>query len=394
VKGKKITLIIPAMLDETFDLLKYAFDSRNVHTVVLKNTDGVVNTGLEYVNNDICYPCVIITGQLITAVRSGRLDTENCVFMTAQAGDACRGSNYISVIRKALKKAEIDIPVISLNFMDLEKNARFSVTPKMLVKALAAVMFSDILMLLKNQVLPYEVNSGETMRLYKDWQIRLKRRILRCERLDPLSLSRTFRMISDDFAKIERRQLNLKKVGIVGELYVKYCSIGNHGVGDFLASRGAEHMTNGFSWYVLYYIDTHLTELSEVNPVMAAAYGTAGKFIESVQRSMVKAIKANGFACFDSFSGFKRTAEKYIPCACPTGDGWLIGAEICNFAEIGYGRVACVQPFGCMPNHVCGRGLYSSIQRRVGNVRLVSVDYDSGSSEVNIRNRLQMLLDF
>jgi predicted nucleotide-binding protein (sugar kinase/HSP70/actin superfamily) len=109
---------------------------------------------------------------------------------------------------------------------------------------------------------------------------------------------------------------------------------------------------------------------------------------------MVEAIRAGGFVCFDSFTQFKRTAEKYIPCTCPTGDGWLIGAEICNYAELGYGRVACIQPFGCMPNHVCGRGLYSSIQRRVKNVRIGSIDYDSGISDVNIQNRIQMLLDF
>lgn len=394
MKKNKTTLIIPAMLDATFDLLKYAFDSKNVHTVVLKNTEGIINTGLEYVHNDICYPGVIITGQLINAVRSGRIDTENCVFMIAQAGDACRGSNYLCLIRKALKKAGIDIPTISLNFLEMEDGARFSVTPAMLLKALAAVMCSDMLMILKNQIKPYEVNSGETERLHKKWLIEMKRRILRGEGLDPISLRRTFRRISDDFAKIERIERQIKKVGIVGELYMKYCAIGNHNLEDFLESRGAEHMTNGFSWYVLYYIDSHLTELSMVDPVMAAAYGAAGKIIEGVQKSMVKAIRANGFVCFDSFTPFKRTAEKYIPCTCPTGDGWLIGAEICNYAELGYDRVLCVQPFGCMPNHVCGRGLYSSIQRRVKNVRLGSIDYDSSGSEINIHNRIQMLLDF
>ena len=392
--NKKKLLLIPAMLDDTFDLLKYAFESERYHAVVLKNTEGVINTGLEFMHNDLCYPGVIIAGQLICALRSGRIDPENCVFMIAQAGDACRGSNYLHLIKKALLKAGFDIPVISLNFLDIEGGEKLSLTPAFLLKALAAVLLSDILMILRNQVKPYEKNEGECEALCRRWKIKIRRRLLRCEGLDPISLRRLFYEISDDFAKVEKRDIKLKKVGIVGELYIKYCSIGNKNIGDFLNRRNAEFMINGFSWYALYYIDTHLTELSAVDPVTAAAYSAAGKVIGSLQKSMIKAIRKNGFVCFDGFSEFKATAERYIPCTCPTGDGWLIGAEICSFAEHGYSRVVCAQPFGCMPNHVCGRGLYSSIQRRVGNVRLVSVDYDSSDAEVNLRNRIQMLLDF
>lgn len=396
MKKTKITLLIPAMLDDHFDLLKYAFDSEYVHTVLLKNHSNITNTGLEYAHNDLCYPGVLIIGQIINALRNERFRRDdNCVIMVAQAGDACRGSNYIPLIRKALKKAAIDVPVISLNFLDMEGGARFGITPSMLMKALAAIMYGDELMLLRNQTAPYEKNKGDTDRLYKQWLRRLGAELKLGIGLNPLSMSLNFKRISDSFADIERCKHRLPKIGVVGELYIKYCSLGNHDTGRYLESCGAEHMVNGFSWYVLYYIDTHLTEDGAVGAVMKAAYSAAKRTIETVQKSMIKAVRANGFASFDSFSGFKKRAEKYIPCTCPTGDGWLIGAELCNYAELGFEKAACVQPFGCMPNHICGRGLYSSIQRRIRErgkkFTLVSVDYDPGIADVNIRNRLQLL---
>lgn len=384
-----MTILVPAMLDETFELLKAAFASENVKVVLLKNSDGVINSGLEFVHNDLCCPCAIMVGQLVNALRSGRYDVRDTAFLCAQAGDSCRGSNYIPLIRKAVKKAGFDIPVLSLNFFDMERGARFDITPAFLLKALAAVMYSDLLMILKNQIRPYELHKGQTDELCCVWHKRLRADIFKGTGL--ICYKSNFVRICRDFASIEKTHEKKLRVGFVGELYMKYCSIGNHSLLRHYEERGAEVCVNGFSWYVLYYIDSHLYDFS---PVITAGYKIASRIIEGVQKLMIRTLRKYGFECFDSFTPFKRKAQSRIPCRCTTGDGWLIGAEIVNHALSGTKGVACLQPFGCMPNHVCGHGLYSSIQRRLSDtgLRLVSVDFDSSGSEVNIYNRAEMLL--
>ena len=384
-----MTILVPAMLDETFELLKAAFASKDVKVVLLKNSVGVINSGLEFVHNDLCCPCAIMVGQLVNALRSGRYDVRNTAFLCAQAGDSCRGSNYIPLIRKAVKKAGFDIPVLSLNFFDMEQGARFDITPAFLLKALAAVMYSDLLMILKNQIRPYELHKGQTDELCCVWHKRLRADIFKGTGL--ICYKSNFVRICRDFASIEKTHEKKVRVGFVGELYMKYCSIGNHSLLRHYEERGAEVRVNGFSWYVLYYIDSHLYDFS---PVITAGYKIASRIIEGVQKLMICTLRKYGFECFDSFTPFKRKAQSRIPCRCTTGDGWLIGAEIVNHALSGTKGVACLQPFGCMPNHVCGHGLYSSIQRRLSDtgVRLVSVDFDSSGSEVNIYNRAEMLL--
>ncbi|MBQ2581713.1 MAG: 2-hydroxyacyl-CoA dehydratase [Ruminococcus sp.] len=385
----KMTILVPAMLDETFELLKAAFASKDVRVVLLKNSSGIINTGLEFVHNDICCPCAIMVGQLVCALRSGRYDINNTAFLCAQAGDSCRGSNYIPLLRKALKKAGFDIPVLSLNFFGMEDGARFDITPAFLLKAMAAVMYSDILMILKNQIRPYELHKGETDALCRRWQQRLRKDIFAGRHL--LSYRKRFEQICCDFAQIKRSQQKKTRIGFVGELYMKCCAIGNRELQRHYEKRGAEVRINGFSWYVLYYIDSHLNDFS---PVITAGYKAASHIIERVQKQMIRSLRAHGFECFDSFTPFKKTAESRLPCRCTTGDGWLIGAEIVSHALSGTKGVACLQPFGCMPNHVCGHGLYSSIQRRLSDtgVRLVSIDFDSSGSDVNIYNRAEMLL--
>ena len=393
-KKPKHTILIPAMLDDTFGLLKCAFASANVRVLVLYNTEGVLDTGLKYVHNDLCMPSAIMTGQLINALKSGRLDPDNCSFLIAQAGDACRGSNYIPIIRRALKNAGFDIPVLSLNFLEMEKDAQFKLTPAFLFKCTAAVFYSDILMMLRDRVVPYELEKGSAENLFDKWTKRLKREIFRSKGLDPFTMCRRFYEIVESFAAIKRTDEKRKRVGFAGELYMKYCSIGNRDLRGFYRERGAEVVVNGFSWYCLYYIDSHLAESQGLSPIVRLGYKIAGSYFTALQRQMVMAMRSKGFDCFEPFPEFKKAAEKRIPCTCPTGDGWLIGAEICAFADMGVQRAACLQPFGCMPSHVCGRGLYSSIQRRLGNIRLQSIDFDSSLPTVNIHNRAEMLLSF
>lgn len=388
---KKLTILIPAMLDFHFPLLKYAFCSSDYEAVILDNDENIASTGLKYLHNDLCYPVILIAGQFISALESGEYDESSTALMIPQAGDACRGSNYIHMIRKALKLAGFGhIPVISLNFKGLEKQNTLKISIGMVRRGLAAVMFGDILMILRNQICACEKNPGETEHKTAIWTQRLKQGLLSGRLLSGRAMKKTFYEIAEDFSKIETVKTQKSLIGIVGELYVKYCRLGNADICRYLENEGCGVYINGFSWYLLYYIDTHL---SQSGLVIGAGYKGVMKYLENIQEAMTDALVKNGFYCCESFSRFKNNAAEYVSFGCDIADGWLIGAEIVNIYKSVCRKIACVQPFGCMPNHVFGKGIYSSLQRRLDGIMLSSIDFDSGSADVNLKNRLSMLIN-
>lgn len=388
---KKLTILIPAMLDFHFPLLKYAFCSPDYEAVVLENDENIVYTGLKYLHNDLCYPVILITGQFITALESGKYDESSTALMIPQAGDACRGSNYIHMIRKALRLAGFGhIPIISLNFKGLEKKNRLKISIGMVRRGLAAVMYGDILMILSNQISAFEKRSGETARMVEIWTERLKQGLLDGTRLSGSAMKKTFIEISDDFAKIETTETGKPVIGIAGELYVKYCRLGNADICRYLKNEGCGVYINGFSWYILYYLDTHLAKSGSV---IGAGYKGIMKYLSDIQTAMTDALRKNGFICCDAFNKFKDFAAAYVSFGCDIADGWLIGAEIANIYKSATKKIACIQPFGCMPNHVFGKGIYSSLQRRLDGIMLSSIDFDSGSADINLKNRLNMLIN-
>lgn len=388
---EKYTMLIPAMLDAHFPLLKYAFYSKNYHPVILSNEEGITDIGLKYVNNDMCYPAILNIGQMVGALKSGAFNLERTVLLMPQAGDACRGSNYTSILRRAVAEAGYSkVPVLSLNAKGLEKEQQVQLTPGMVWRALFGLMYGDILMLLKNQVKPYEWNPGETEACQQKWTQVLAEE-LKCGRSLTIGrMEKNFNRIAQDFSDIRRTKETKQKIGIVGELYTKYCHLGNWNLEQFLSEEGCEYYVNGLSWYVLYYIDTHLTA---EGPVVGKVYAMLQSFIGGLQRKMIAAIRQCGFYSMDEFAIWKQKAEGYVSFHCTVGDGWLIGAETVNHIKNGYRKVIAVQPFDCMPNHICGRGLYPSIQRKLPEGRIVSVDMDSSGSELNVRNRVKLLLD-
>lgn len=389
MKNKK-TLLIPSMLDFHFPLLKFAFCSKKFNPVVLECSSGITDIGLKYTHNDLCYPAVLIIGQMICALQSGDYNLDNTVLLIPQAGDACRGSNYIHAIRKAMEGAGFrSVPIISLNAMELEKDNRLDISLSMIRRAAAAVIFGDMLMILKNQLLSAEVVKGETQQYIDKWFACLGNEIQN-GRITFSSIKNTLTSIAQDFKNIKLKNVKCMKIGIVGELYVKYCHLGNRCLEDFLREQSCTYMINGFSWYMLYYIDTHLTD---GNAVVSIAYKAAFKYLADLQKAMVKELKNNGFECLDEYITFKKNAENISPFGICTADGWLISCEAVNMIKSGYDRILGVQPFGCMPNHVCGKGQYPKLQRLFPDARIVSVDYDSSDCEINIRNRIKMLWD-
>lgn len=388
---EKYIMLIPAMLDAHFPLLQYAFYSKNYHPIILENEEKITDIGLQYVNNDMCYPAILNIGQMVGALKSGAYDTKRTVLLMPQAGDACRGSNYTSILRRAVAAAGYkEVQVLSLNAKGLEKNQQVELTFGMVWRALFGLFYGDILMLLKNQVKPYEMEKGATDACYMKWQGILAEELKCGKHLTLGWMERNFHRMAEDFVAIKRTAEKKQKIGIVGELYTKYCHLGNWNLEQFLAEEGCEYYINGLSWYVLYYIDTHLTT---EGAFMGKCYQIGLKFIGGLQKKMIAALRKNGFYCVDEFSKVKTQAEGYVCFDCTIGDGWLIGAEAVAHIKGGYRKVIAVQPFDCMPNHVCGRGLYPSLARKLPEGHIVSVDLDSSGSSLNVRNRIKMLID-
>ncbi|MGN0395145.1 MAG: hypothetical protein ACI4EF_07270 [Coprococcus sp.] len=388
--NEKYILLIPAMLDAHFPLLKFAFFSKDYHPVILDNEDNIQNIGLKYVNHDMCYPAILNVGQIIGALQSGKYDLNRTVLLMPQAGDACRGSNYIYVLRRSVEAAGFSVPTLSLNALGMEKETQLKLRPYMVWRALIAVVYGDLLMILKNQIKPYEKEPGATQKMEDFWLSTLSNDLKNGKKIGLISLNKRMKEIVHAYHDIPIQKRECKKVGIVGELFVKYCHLGNHNLLSFLENEGCEYYVNGLLWYVLYYIDSHF---DQEHFLMKKAYHTAFTFIAKIQKTMINILRENGFYVMDDFIQFKHQASAYVNFNSNAGDGWLIGAEVVAHAKGGYNRILGVQPFGCMPNQINGRGLYPSLSRKLNNIHLSSIDFDPGASDLNINNRIKMVLD-
>lgn len=383
-------LLIPALLDAHFPLIKYAFYTQGFRPVILSNRRGVTQTGLRYVHNDMCYPCILNTGQMLRALQSGRFDPAQTKLLMPSVGDACRGSNYAEMIRKAVRQAGYpQVRVLTMNLVHIDKQNQLGITPAMVWRGLFGLFYGDLLMLLVQQVRPYELEPGAAERCREKW-FRILGGELRAFRGLRISVMlRRFRELAAEFAAIPRTHEPKQRIALVGELYTKYCALGNWDMVQYLERSGCESFTNGLSWYVLYYIDSHL---SKAVPVEAAGYRAVGAMLQSIQTKMIAAIQEAGFFSLPPLQTLKREAEGTIGFEAAIGDGWLIGTESVGYLRHGCKKVLAIQPFGCMPNHVSGRGQYAAIQRKCGG-QIVSIDVDSSGTPVNAYNRARMLID-
>ena len=388
---KQERLLIPAMLDVHFPLLKYAFQSRRFRPVLLNNRRGVTELGLRYVHNDMCYPCILNVGQMLAALGSGRFSLPETKLLMPSVGDLCRGSSYTVLLRKAVAAAGFsEVKVLTMNLKHIDDRNKLSVTPQMAWRALFAMFYGDLLLILTQQIRPYELHAGETNALRDKWYGILGADLRAFRRLTVSEMYRNFRRITEDFAAIPRRSEQRQRIGMVGDLYTKYCSLGNWDMVSYLEQNGCESYTNGLSWYVLYFIDAHLEKESAV---MRQAYRLAGGIIEKMQRRMLAEIRSAGFFALPSLPELKREAAGIVSFQDVVGDGWLIGAECVGYIRHCAARkVLAVQPFGCMANHIAGRGIYASVARQAGGM-IVSVDVDASGTPVSAYNRARMLID-
>lgn len=385
------TLLIPALLDDWYPLLGPAFASEQWEPVLLTEEEGLADLGLRYFHNELCYPVFLIAGQVLKALRSGKYDPARCGVLMGQAGDECRGSCGIRLTRRALDQAGFrSVALLSLNVRGIDRETGLRITLPMVRRCLAAAVWGDALALLRNQTRPYEAVPGQAEALWKRWMEDLAREIARDQGLTRRRILQRCREMTASFRRIETVPRAARKVAVVGEIYTKYCRLGNWNLERFLAAEGCETAVGGITWYALYYMDSH----SLKGPALQRkVYRLLSRYLTDIQRDLIDILTAAGFRTLPPLPELKRQAEGLAPLRCTVADGWLITAEAAGWAGLGYDKILCVQPFACLPGHIFGKGQYAALQRKLPGVTLVSVDYDASTGEGTVESRIRMLLD-
>ncbi len=393
---KTHTILIPSMLPWHFKLLRAALVSCGYKAEVLENTDrSVVETGLKYINNDICYPALLVVGQFINALESGKYDVNKVALIMTQTGGGCRASNYIHLLRKGLEQAGYGhVPVISFNLAGMEKQPGFEPNFKMIRRMLAAVVYGDVLMYLTNKTRPYEAVVGEADGLAKNWLEKLEGIFQNGKGQTFDSIHCLASDIAKDFAKLRLLAKEKIKVGVVGEIYIKYSALGNNYLESFLQKQNCEYMLPGLMSFVMYGADTHLTDYKLYGGSFIK-YGTAKAamwYLKRLESAMLKALEHSPFKAPASYEETKAMAKGVIGYGSNMGEGWLLTAEMIELAKSGYNNIICAQPFGCLPNHIAGRGMINKIKELVEEANILPIDYDASASKVNQENRIKLML--
>ena len=391
---KTHTILVPSMAPIHFSMLIRVFESFGYNVALLDNTSrNVVQEGLKYVHNDTCYPALLVIGQFIDALKSGKYDVNKVALCITQTGGGCRASNYIHLLRKALDKAGFGfVPVVSLNMSNLEKG--FKITLRMVRYMLACLVYGDLIMYLKNQIEPYEVKKGETNEMVNYWTNKLSDMFDNKKGYKGKEFSAIMDSICADFAKIEMKKVPKVKVGIVGEIYVKYAALGNNDLEAFLRSQDCEYNLPGILNFILYCIDTRIDDInlyggsSLKKKIMTFLLNIGFNY----ERYMIDAMQKYGFQAPSSFAHTKILVKDIIGYGNKMGEGWLLTAEMVELIESGYENIICTQPFGCLPNHICGKGMIRKIKEVHENANIVPIDYDPGATRVNQENRIKLML--
>jgi len=393
---KDYTILMPQMAPIHFELLESAVRASGYHVDLLRDcTQKTVETGLKYVNNDACYPSILTTGQFVEALQSGKYDVNKTAIIMSQTGGGCRATNYIGFIRKALKDAGFSqVPVISFNIVGMEKMPGFKLTIPMAERLLKMVVYGDLLqkMLTKNRA--YEINKGETQQIFDKW-------MEKCKKLVAKSSNSEFKQsiydIVNDFEKIELdTSIEKPKVGIVGEVLIKYHPFGNNFVADILEREGAEVVLPDFMGFVKFMCTHKVTfnSLLNINKTSSKIMKTAIKLIDILEKD-VKIALANskkGYLQPCDIWHLETQVKDILSIGNQTGEGWFLTAEMIEYIENGIPNIICVQPFACLPNHVVGKGVIKTIRSKFPEANISPVDYDPGASESNQTNRIKLLM--
>ncbi|MEA4826580.1 MAG: acyl-CoA dehydratase activase-related protein, partial [Clostridium sp.] len=390
----KHTILAPQMSPIHFQFVQEALSSSGYNVEVLPSVDkDAVEEGLKYVNNDACYPSIIVVGQMIEALKSGKYDPNNTSLIMTQTGGGCRASNYIGFLRKALKEAGFEnVPVISLNYVGLESNPGFKISYQMARKSLTALLFGDLFMRVLYRVRPYEKIKGSANLLYENWVEKCKKVI----REGDFKLAKKYVYdIVEDFDNLEILDIKKPRVGVVGEILVKYHPTANNDIVAILESEGAEAVVPDLTDFFLYCAYDETFKYKYLSGSLKAKLISDAVIwgIEYFRKDMKKALKnSKRFQSLSTIKELAEGAEPILSIGNQTGEGWFLTGEMVELIHSGVKNIACLQPFACLPNHVTGKGVIKELRRRYKGSNIVAIDYDPGASEVNQLNRIKLML--
>ncbi len=393
----RYTILCPQMSPIHFDLLESAFNAEGYNIVVLNNSNrAAIDMGLQFVNNDACYPSLIVVGQIMDAILSGEYDTDHLAVIMTQTGGGCRATNYIGFIRRALAKAGFEhIPVISLNLSKLESNPGFKITPKFLLRGICAAAIGDIFMRCLYRMRPYELVPGSADALHEKW-VKPCRDFIGSDHISIPTFRRLCKQIVSDFDSLEiNEEIRKPRVGIVGEILVKFSPTANNDLVNLLESEGAEAVMPDLLDFLQYCFYNQKYKAEHLGTKMSTAtIASLGIWaVEKVRSASVNALKNSRH--FDSPVHIKTLAEyarSIVDIGNQTGEGWFLTGEMMELIHEDVFNIVCTQPFGCLPNHVVGKGVIKAIRRKYNKANIVAIDYDPGASEVNQLNRIKLML--
>jgi predicted nucleotide-binding protein (sugar kinase/HSP70/actin superfamily) len=391
---KKHTIIAPEMSPIHFQFLEEAFKQSGYNLVILPSKGNeAVEAGLKYVNNDACYPAIIVIGQLIEALKSGKYDLNNTSVMISQTGGGCRATNYIGFLKKALKDAGFEhVPVVSLNAKGLEKNPGFKLSFSLLHKIIIALIYGDLLMNVLYRVRPYEKIKGSANKLYEKWVNICKSSLVGA---NIKTFKDNIKAIVKEFEEFEITNEIKPKVGLVGEILVKFHPTANNNVVDLVEAEGAEAVMPGLTDFLLYcasdsdYKYKYLSG-SKLSQILSEAAIKAMEAYGSIYKKALKESKR--FYAPKSIKEIAKGASTVVDLGHQTGEGWFLTGEMVELIESGVRNIICMQPFACLPNHVTGKGMMKELKRVYPGTNIVAIDYDPGASEVNQLNRIKLMI--
>ncbi len=391
-------IIVPSMLPIHFKLLGELFNLNGYNFEMLENDNqNILKEGLRSVHNDTCYPATIVVGQLLDALKSGKYDLDKVAIAMSQTGGGCRASNYINLIRKALKENGLGhIPVLSLNVNNLEKHPGFRFTPPLAVNIIYSIIYGDLLMWLANQARPYEVNKGEVDRLLQSWEDRLLCDYKKIRNLRTGRVKKNIISIIKDFENVPRKNIKIPKVGIVGEIYIKFSSVGNNNLEKFLQDEGCEVVLPGLLDFIIYTIDAKIQDYKLYGGKRSSVTKSrvAKALMLYFQKNLKKHILQHSkYIPISQFEEVKAlVTEEYVSHGNKMGEGWLLTGEMLELCHMGVYNIVCAQPFGCLPNHIVGRGMMKKIKENIADANIVAIDYDPSATKVNQENRIKLML--
>lgn len=392
---KDYTILVPGMLPIHFQLLTPVFAKSGYKLEVLKNEgDQVKEEGLAHVHNDTCYPALLVIGQMIDALKSGKYDMDHVALAITQTAGGCRASNYLSLLRKALSMEGWEhIPCLSANASGLEKDSSVQFTFPLILRVLYGALYGDALMWLKNQVKPYELEKGATDKAVDQF----------IDELIPLfdkgsykQSRRIYKKMLEMFKSIPQDRSQKKiRIGIVGEIYMKYSPLGNQHLEDYLIEEGFEPVLSGAMDFALYCVENSIIdyEYYHMHAKSHYIYNIVKDVIMRMQKTFRDAVIKDGtFIAPDDFAEVIENGKKFINPGVKMGEGWLLTSEVISLIKSGVTNVISAQPFGCLPNHIVAKGMVRKIKDKYPSANIVAIDYDPSASKVNQENRIRLML--